>query len=144
MFGIGKAHHRVGGTTAPAVIASMSECGWIKRDEAIMGTAISVELWSDDASEGRAAIGAVMAEMHRIDRTMSPHKPDSELSIINRDAFAGPVRLSAEMAALLVRANEFSEMSGGALIQVPIPTTTRRSRARTPASKQPQIGRAHV
>src|ERR1043165_8961613 len=63
-----------------------AEGGWLHRDEAIMGTAIRVELWSDDAAAGRAAIAAVMAEMHRIDRAMSPFKASSELSLINRDA----------------------------------------------------------
>ena len=88
--------------------------GWLKREEAIMGTAITVELWGDDRIAGAAAIDAVMAEMHRIDRAMSPHKPDSELSIINRDAATRPVPLSAEMARLLERANEFAALSGGA------------------------------
>ena len=79
-----------------------------------MGTAISVELWSDDALGGESAIDAVMQEMHRIDRTMSPHKADSELSRINRDAGSAPVPVSAEMARLLARANDFSQLSGGA------------------------------
>lgn len=79
-----------------------------------MGTAISVELWSDDALAGQSAIDAVMQEMHRIDRTMSPHKADSELSRINRDAGEAAVPVSAEMARLLARANDFSQLSGGA------------------------------
>ena len=45
---------------------------------------------------------------------MSPHKADSELSRINRDAAAAPVRLSDEMARLLARAIDFSRRSGGA------------------------------
>ncbi|MGM9488672.1 FAD:protein FMN transferase [Ideonella sp. YS5] len=94
--------------------AAPSQAGWFKREEAIMGTAISVELWACSRAEGEAAIDAVMGEMHRIDRTMSPHKPDSELSRINRDAGRGPVRLSAEMAALVGRAIEFSRWSDGA------------------------------
>jgi thiamine biosynthesis lipoprotein len=87
---------------------------WLKREEAIMGTAITVELWADQRGAGEAAITAVMDEMHRIDRTMSPHKEDSELSRINREAGAGPVPVSAEMARLIVRAAEFSALSGGA------------------------------
>jgi len=79
-----------------------------------MGTAIRVELWADNVRLAQAATEAVMQEMHRIDRTMSPHKPDSELSRINRDAARGPVALSAEMAALIARAIEFSRLSGGA------------------------------
>lgn len=89
-------------------------CGWIKREESIMGTAISVELWSDDQLAGNAAIDAVMDEMHRIDRVMSPHKTDSELSIINRDAASRPVPISSEMFHLLARAAQFSQLSDGA------------------------------
>ena len=88
--------------------------GWLKRDEAIMGTAISVELWSDDRAAGEAGISAVMQEMHRIDRAMSPHRPDSELSRINREAALAPVVISAEMFGLLSRAAHFSEVSEGA------------------------------
>jgi thiamine biosynthesis lipoprotein len=91
-----------------------SAAGWFRREEAIMGTAISVELWADDRTGGESAMAAVMEEMHRIDRTMSPHKPDSELSIINRDAALGPVPISAEMARLISRSLDFSQLSGGA------------------------------
>ncbi len=44
-----------------------------------MGTAVRVEVWHEDETVGRAAIDAVMAEMHRIDKLMSTHKEDSEL-----------------------------------------------------------------
>lgn len=99
---------------APIAPHAAPEAGWLSREEAIMGTAIRVELWSDEVGTGKAAIDAVMAEMHRIDRTMSPHKPDSELSIINRDAAARAVHVSAEMARLVERALEFFARSSGA------------------------------
>src|SRR6187402_1054073 len=66
------------------------------------------------AAAGEAAIDAVMAEMHRIDRTMSPHKDDSELTRINRGAGSAPVRLSDEMTSLLTRAESFARLTGGA------------------------------
>ena len=88
--------------------------GWLVRDEAIMGTAIRVELWCEDHAVGGAAIDAVMREMHRIDWAMSPHKPQSELSRINREAGAAPVRLSDEMWGLLQQAIAFSRLSDGA------------------------------
>jgi len=87
---------------------------WHAREEAIMGTAIRVELWSEDRADGEAAINAVMTEMHRIDHAMSPHKPESELSRINRHAATSPVKLSDEMARLVSRALDFSKLSGGA------------------------------
>jgi thiamine biosynthesis lipoprotein len=88
--------------------------GWVVREEAIMGTAIRVELWADERRAGEAAAAAVMEEMHRIDRQMSPHKPGSELSRINREAAQRPVPLSDEMYGLLARALHYSQLTGGA------------------------------
>ena len=93
--------------TAPAV------AGWVVREEAIMGTAIRVELWADDRRAGEAAAAAVMDEMHRIDRAMSPHKATSELSRINRDAARQPVALTAEMAGLVAQALHYSRITDG-------------------------------
>lgn len=87
---------------------------WFTREEAIMGTVVRVELWHEDAQAARAAVAAVIEEMHRVDRKMSPYKEDSELSRINREAAKDPVPISDEMAAIIARAIEFSELSGGA------------------------------
>lgn len=87
---------------------------WFSRDEAIMGTAIHVELWGDDRVAAAAAIDSVMNEMHRIDALMSHYKDDSELSRINRDAARQPVQVSAELFDLLAQSIAFSELSGGA------------------------------
>jgi thiamine biosynthesis lipoprotein len=94
--------------------AMPAPAGWLRCEEAIMGTSVTVDLWAERRAEGEAAAQAVMAEMHRIDRTMSPHKPDSELSRINREAGQRPVPLSAEMLRLLDKAIEFSRWSDGA------------------------------
>lgn len=99
---------------APPVAVAPPAGRWFERSEAIMGTAIRVELWSDDEREAQSAITAVMDEMHRIDHAMSPHKPSSELSRINRDAGHEAVPLSAEMYGLLERAQSFSRFSSGA------------------------------
>ena len=87
---------------------------WYSRAEAIMGTEVRVELWHEEAASARSAIGAVMDEMHRIDALMSPYKPDSELSRINREAAQKPVVISQEMFDLITRSLEFSKLSGGA------------------------------
>ena len=97
-----------------ASVAGAASGIWLRREEAIMGTSISAELWCEDRAHGVAAIEAVMDEMHRIDRAMSPHKDDSELSRINRDAGNSAVPLSDEMAALLARAAGFATLTGGA------------------------------
>jgi FAD:protein FMN transferase len=100
--------------TAPAPLDAAAAGVWVARDAVAMGTAIRVELWCEDAGTANAAVDEVMAEMHRIDRTMSPHKADSELSRINRDAAREPVPLSNEMFLLLVQAQRFSQLSQGA------------------------------
>ncbi len=94
--------------------AQGSAGGWYRAEEAIMGTEVSVELQAADRAGAEAAIAAVMAEMRRIDATMSPHKADSELSLVNAGAARGPVRVSPGMFGLLSRAVAFSSLSGGA------------------------------
>jgi FAD:protein FMN transferase len=103
-----------------AVAAADSRAGgvesgaWLSREEAIMGTAVRVELWSADRAAGESAIAAVMERMHWIDRTMSPFKPDSELSRINREATTQAVPLSAPMFDIIARSIGFSRLSDGA------------------------------
>jgi thiamine biosynthesis lipoprotein len=87
---------------------------WYSREEAIMGTSVRVELWHDDADAARAAMSAVMDEMRRIDATMSPYKPDSELLRINREAALKPVPISQETYDLIAHSIEFSKLSDGA------------------------------
>lgn len=78
-----------------------------------MGTAISVALWADTPVQAEAAIDAVIAEMHRIDAAMSPFKPHSELSLVNRHAAARAVPLSDELFMLVERACAFSCLTDG-------------------------------
>ncbi len=79
-----------------------------------MGTLVRVELWSEERAAGEAAIAAVMERMHQIDETMSPFKPESELSRINRDASTAAVPISRSMVDVIARSIEFSELSEGA------------------------------
>ena len=95
------------------VIPSWAGARWISDEQAIMGTLVRVELWAEEETGGREAIAAVMAEMRRIDRAMSPYKKDSELSRVNREAGRRPVKISRELFDLIARALQVSEMTGG-------------------------------
>jgi len=86
---------------------------WYSDSRAIMGTAISVELWADDKTTARDAIEAVMQEMVHIDRGMSPYIETSELALINREASQHAVTISAEMMYLLKTSLHYSELSDG-------------------------------
>jgi len=64
-----------------------------------------------DALSAIEAGFAAIADTHRL---MSFHEPDSDLSRVNRDAFAGPVQVDCQTFAVLTRAAELSAVSGGA------------------------------
>jgi len=88
---------------------------WITRvTDGIMGTRITVELWSDDADKGNAAIDAVLDQMRHVDATMSTYKPSSEVSQVNAHAAEGPMRISQELFDLLEKAHEYSVITDGA------------------------------
>ncbi len=87
---------------------------WVSGRQDIMGTRITVEVFHPDDSVAQRGIDAVMAEMRRIDAAMSPFIDDSELSRVNREAAAGPVKISRELFDLLSRALHFSVLTHGA------------------------------
>ncbi|WP_439510390.1 FAD:protein FMN transferase [Marinimicrobium koreense] len=101
-----------------ALVSSPSAAEWYSDQQAIMGTEVVARLWHDDPEQGRAALAAVMNELHRIDRHFSPYKPDSELSRLNREAPEAtaeqPLTISAELTELLSRSKYYGDLTGGA------------------------------
>jgi thiamine biosynthesis lipoprotein len=88
---------------------------WVTRvTDGIMGTRITVELWSDDDANAQAAIEALLAEMRHIDDSMSTYKPTSEVSLVNAKAADAPVPISKELFDLLVTAKDYSRLTDGA------------------------------
>jgi thiamine biosynthesis lipoprotein len=96
------------------VLPLQAGADWHRQEAAIMGTAITVELWHTDASQGSLLTQTVMNEMQRIDNLMSTYKDDSELSAVNANAARQAVPVSSELLVLLARALEFSETTDGA------------------------------
>jgi thiamine biosynthesis lipoprotein len=82
--------------------------------DGIMGTRITVEVWTEDAARADQANAAVLAAMRHIDETMSTYKPTSEVSQVNARAADGPVHISKELFDLLVTAKEYSRLTEGA------------------------------
>lgn len=87
---------------------------WLQDDRELMGTRVSVELWSEDEAASRQLIDSVFAEVQRLDRMMNPWNPDSELSRINREAAVKPVTTTAEIIEVIERALYYSHLSEGA------------------------------
>lgn len=93
---------------------SAAVADWIGDARPMMGTEVSVYLWSDDPEAGRLALEEVFEEAARIDRLMSTYKDESEISKINREAAAGPVAAGDELFGLIRRALDISVLTRGA------------------------------
>jgi thiamine biosynthesis lipoprotein len=74
---------------------------WLSDARPMLGTEVSVYLWSADGEAGRQALEGVFEEAARIDHLMSTYRDDSEISKINRDAGNVPVATGVELFALL-------------------------------------------
>lgn len=101
-------------TTLLLGVAASTNAEWLSSEQAIMGTRIHVELWQENKLDGKAAINAVMTEMHRIDELMSPYIKSSELYRINQSAAQQELAISNEMFMLISHSIEFSDMTNGA------------------------------
>ncbi len=93
---------------------TLAHAEWFRREDSIMGTRIYVELWLDDAAQGRAAVEAVIASMHRVDELMSTYKPQSELSRVNARGALEAVEVGRELFEVIRASLEFSRLTGGA------------------------------
>jgi len=87
---------------------------WMGEARAMMGTEVSVYLWSDDPALGVAAIEDVFAEAARIEQLMSTYIEDSEISAVNRLAAEEPVVVGAELFGLIQRSLDISVLTLGA------------------------------
>ena len=66
-------------TVVISCVSLQSHAEWLEEARDIMGTRVSVELWSEDVPAGRAAIEAVLADMQRIDLMMNPWNPEAKI-----------------------------------------------------------------
>jgi thiamine biosynthesis lipoprotein len=105
---------KFGSLLVVGLLATTAQAEWVYRDTAIMGTRCAVELWSEDLPKAEAAIASVFDDMRRIDALMSTWKPDTQLSLVNRDAGRRPVVVDQELFDLVRVALDYSKETGGA------------------------------
>ena len=80
----------------------------------IMGTFARIVAVAKSQRQAKSCIEAGFDELRRIDSVMSDYKADSELSKVNREAFAHAVKVSPELFGILQKSVEFSRLSNGA------------------------------
>ena len=88
----------------------------VVRSAEVMGTRVTVSIWTDDEEQAAQAAGAVFDEIRRIDRLMTTWLADSVVSRINAAAGtrAGAVKVDDEVLAVIRKAQEVSALTGGA------------------------------
>jgi thiamine biosynthesis lipoprotein len=79
-----------------------------------MGSTFSVSIYGADRVKMEAAADAALEEARRLDEMLSNYRPESELSLVNREAGQRPVKVSPELFRLLADAVEYSRQSEGA------------------------------
>ncbi len=86
-----------------------------KESRPCMGSLLEITLYDTETDRCRQAMRAAFDEILRLEDLLSPFKPGSELSRINRMAPYGPVKADPEMVALIQQALAFSHLTQGAL-----------------------------
>jgi thiamine biosynthesis lipoprotein len=87
----------------------------IRRARPLLGTRVEIVAAADfPAAELHDAVDAAFAAIERIERLMSYHDPESELSRLNREGAVRPQRMHRDTCAVVRAALEFASLSGGA------------------------------
>ncbi|MFD1257824.1 FAD:protein FMN transferase [Mucilaginibacter terrae] len=85
-----------------------------KRTVKLMGSRFDITIVANNAITAERNIDTVIAEVSRIEYLISDWKTNTEISEVNRNAGIAPVKVSAEVFALTVRALHLSKITNGA------------------------------
>ena len=102
---------------APAKDESVWSAGRVDVDSGmhvVMGTFARVVAVAADSNTAKRCAEAAFAEIEEVEKRMSYHKSDSEISELNRDGFRRAVKVSKSTYEVLQRSIEFSKLSSGA------------------------------
>ena len=82
-------------------------------NQKVMGTFAQITAVAADSNTAHKAIVAGFGELYRVERLMSYHDANSEVSAVNRQAFSEPVRVSGDTFAVVAEAVKWYRLSGG-------------------------------
>ena len=80
----------------------------------VMGTLARIVAVAADSDTAESCIEAALKELENIELLCSTYKVDSGISMVNRNAYKAPVRVSEPVFEVLQRAIKFSRISDGA------------------------------
>ncbi len=96
------------------VLPSDSEALRLRQSVSAMGTTFSIALHGRDRDRMEAAVRAAFDEVRRLDGLLSSYRPDSEWSLVNRQAAHHQVAVSPELFQLISACLEQSRRTDGA------------------------------
>jgi len=70
---------------------------------------LRAEVWCEQRNRSGAAVAAVLHELHRIDRAVSPHLPGGALGTTRREASWRPAALAPELTQLIETAMQWAQ-----------------------------------
>ena len=84
----------------------------VTRSSRALGAAVQITLFHDTADVAAKAAEAALTEIDRIDRLLSLYRPDSQISILNRDGKIDDAH--ADLLAILGKCQSLSEVTASA------------------------------
>jgi len=93
-------------------IACFSVCGG-ETDQIHMGTLVSITAVAENDQAANRAIDAGFKEVKRLEQLLSTWIPESEMSRVNAAAGVMPIPVSPDTLAVVQRALQVAEMTGG-------------------------------
>ncbi|MDP7418479.1 MAG: FAD:protein FMN transferase [Gammaproteobacteria bacterium] len=96
------------------LVASSGRAEWFQEGQNKMGTRVFVKLWHEDANKASELLAVSMAEIDRIETSMSTYHTQSEISRVNAEAAESWVLVGHELFDLIRRSLSLSEQTGGA------------------------------
>lgn len=105
--------HRAIGFLLLVAIACPAQANWFQAAENKMGTRVFVKLWHEDEGEARELLTAAMAEVDRIEASMSTYRTDSDVSRVNARASEDWVPVGEELFGLIRRSLGLSAQTNG-------------------------------
>lgn len=85
-----------------------------RRSQFLMGTLVEISVIEKDEKLATTAVQKAFREIRRLEKLMSIHIPDSEVSKINQAAGKDRVSISKELMTVIQRSLFWSEKTGGA------------------------------
>ncbi|EWH09529.1 ApbE family lipoprotein [Catenovulum agarivorans DS-2] len=98
------------------LLTSPLQAKWMAHNFNVMGTAAEIRFYQPalmSEQQAQRLLVKLVDVMHQIDESMSPYKSNSELSQVNQEAHAKPLKVSADLLSVINKAQYIAKLSGG-------------------------------